>query len=96
LISFQFDHPSEIYFPDQDGQPLLGRVAPHVSVVGGFNGHGMPRAFGAARMVVERFVLPDIRSAGQPALQKDERLLRLEDEKMRLWNVERFLSCHRF
>lgn len=89
---------------------MLGSVAPHISVLGGFNGHGMPRAFGAARMLVERVVLPELGSKAQSSsssdnvdqtvshslnhesMKKSAHLSALEDEKMRLWNVERFLS----
>ena len=62
-----------------DKLPILGPVAPGVFVAGGYGGHGMPRCFGAARLLVDGWLSPT------PAtLTDDDRRL------MREWSVERF------
>jgi hypothetical protein len=46
-------------------------------VIGGFNGHGMPRIFGTARLLVQSIL--------------GQELARAEQELLTAWNVNRYL-----
>lgn len=71
-----------------DGSPLLGEVEPRVWVCGGFNGHGMPRAFGAARAVV-RVVLRATGRATDSLPDTWSKSAAAEEERMLAWDVRR-------
>jgi glycine/D-amino acid oxidase-like deaminating enzyme len=92
-----------------DRLPLLGRVDskdPRVWICGGFNGHGMPRAFGAARAVVRAMLLslgdlqsppnkmPVVRSAGAASYWAASEAA--EEARLAAWNAQRFtqLEAH--
>ena len=59
-----------------DGKPLLGELEPGLYVAGGFNGHGLPRCFGAAAIIARRIL-------GEP-------LDTLQQHTLAAWDVRRF------